>query len=192
MIGQLRGTITSNGNDYLILDVAGVGYKVFAAPEEIHRHRDTAEASFWIHTAVRENSIDLYGFATQTELTFFELLLGVSGIGPKSALGILSVAPVNILTSAVAAGDTSYLTKVSGIGKKSASKIVLELQDKLGTLVETGQEHTLRQEESDALDALTALGYGAHEAREALKETGTATTTGEKIRAALQILGGDR
>jgi Holliday junction DNA helicase RuvA len=192
MIGQLTGNISSNGNDYLILNVAGVGYKVFVAPEEIQRERSAAETTLWIHTAVRENSIDLYGFATQTELTFFELLIGVSGIGPKSALGILSVAPVNILTSAVAAGDTSYLTKVSGIGKKSASKIVLELQDKLGALVETGQEHTLRQEESDALDALTALGYGAHEAREALKETGETTTTGEKIRAALKILGGER
>ena len=116
------------------------------------------------------------------------MLITISGIGPKSALGILSVAPVDTLRRAISSGDTSYLTKVSGIGRKNAEKIVVELRDKLGA-IDANAGGTLR-EEVDALSALEALGYSAREAREALKAVGNnAISTQEKLKAALKSLG---
>ena len=142
----------------------------------------------WTHLAVRENALDLYGFIERSELEFFEMLITISGIGPKSALGILSVAPVDTLRRAISSGDTSYLTKVSGIGRKNAEKIVVELRDKLGA-IDANAGGTLR-EEVDALSALEALGYSAREAREALKAVGNnAISTQEKLKAALKSLG---
>lgn len=191
MIGKLTGHISFIGSNYVILDVSGVGYKVFAPLETIRTLSKQEEViSVFTHLAVRENALDMYGFLTQSELDFFEMLITVSGIGPKSAVGILSVAPIDTLKSAVASGDTSYLTKVSGIGKRNAEKIVLELRDKLGALEYTQEETTLHKEESEAVAALEALGYPTKDAREAIKATSDAQTTEEKIRAALKNLGG--
>lgn len=190
MIGKLTGTVSFLGPALILVDVSGVGYKIHASPDTIAALKKDEEASLWTYLAVREDSLDLYGFETKEEADFFELLIGISGIGPKSGLGILSVAPVKTLKSAISSGDTSYLTKVSGIGKKTAEKIVLELRDKFGALEDAGGE-VLRKEESDALEALKALGYSASEARGALKQIGddAAEGTNERIRQALKILG---
>lgn len=165
MIIQLRGKPTVKDPEYIILDVNGVGYKVFVTPETLAHTPEEKEVSIWTHLAVRENSLDIYGFLKREDLLFFELLIGISGVGPKSALSILSLTDVATLTSAITQGDTSYLTKVSGIGAKSAKKIVLELSDKVGALIENP---TLR-EDADTIDALTAMGYSVAEARDALK-----------------------
>ena len=118
-------------------------------------------------------------------------VIGVSGIGPKGALSVMDIAPIETLQSAIAAGDTSYLTKVSGVGKKIAGKIVLELRDKIGS-IGSGTEKTkaIRHEDLDVLEALKSLGYREHEAREAIKEIPSDTSgTSQKITEALKLLG---
>lgn len=190
MITQLSGNITFTGNNYVVLDVAGVGYKVHVSLDTLRaltKERQHA-VSLWTHLAVRETSLDLYGFLEQPELEFFEMLITISGIGPKSALGILSVAPIDTIKHAIASGDTSYLTKVSGIGKKNAEKIVVELRDKLGgTHAIAG---TMLKEDADVIAVLQSIGYSVKEARDALKGISKDTVgTSEKIKEALKQLG---
>ncbi|MFY9463358.1 MAG: Holliday junction branch migration protein RuvA, partial [Candidatus Sungiibacteriota bacterium] len=148
--------------------VSGVGYKVYAGEDTLAKMPEKGgTVKLWIHDHVREDARDLYGFAHYAELELFEMLIAISGIGPKGALGILGVAPVDTLKKAIAAGDTSYLTRVSGIGKKIAEKVVLELREKMagrGTAVDAPE----LKAEADALDALISLGYSQREARDAL------------------------
>lgn len=190
MIAHIKGTIIHKTEKFVIIDTAGVGYKVFLTIDTNTSFDTGIEASLWIYTAVRENSIDLYGFPTIEEMSFFELLLDVSGIGPKSALGILGVASIDTLKKAIATGDTSYLNKVSGIGKKTAEKIVIELRDKLHAHKgEDGVPSTLRGE-SDIVEALKSLGYSQSEARDVLKKIpSTLEGTNARIKEALKILG---
>lgn len=184
MIGHLTGTIIHSDLKSVLLDVHGVGYKIFTNTA-ILQGEAMSPVSFWTYLAVRETALDLYGFSTKAELDFFELLLTISGIGPKSANNILSVASIGSLRQAITTGDTSHLTKVSGIGKKVAEKIVLELKDKM-----TGLENVVGGDISDDVDALLALqslGYSERDAREALKKV-TGETTKDKIRSALKNL----
>lgn len=191
MIAHLSGTILFAGDRYIVIETNGVGYKVRVAVDTLQTLRKNVgnNMSLWIHTAVREDALDLYGFQNQVELDFFEMLISVSGIGPKGALGILNVAPVDHLKEAIAMGDTGALTKVSGIGSKSAQKIILELQDKLGGHEsETGG--TMLGDERDAIEGLVALGYAERTAREALKKVSSDIKgTGARIKEALKLLG---
>lgn len=188
MISKLRGQIIHKELSSIVLDVNGVGYKINLTPETVSTLVGNNEANLFVHLAVRENSLDLYGFLTKEELDFYELLLTVSGIGPKSGLGILSVASVEMLRGAISTGDTSYLTKVSGIGKKSADKIVLELRDKLGKVTEF--DSISMKEESDVVETLKMLGYKPNEIREAIKEIPKDTTgTSNRVKEALKFLG---
>lgn len=188
MIAKLRGSISHSGIGYLIVEVGGVGYRVQVAADTLQKLRGKkGEVALWTHLAVRENSHELYGFLTEEELTFFEMLIGISGIGPKSGLAILSLADTQTLRSAIAHGDTSYLTRVSGIGKKNAEKIVLELRDKLGALE---ADETAPSDQADTYEALRALGYGSREAREALNAVSSdVADTGERLKEALKALG---
>jgi len=191
MIAQLAGNLIFTAGNYIVLDVTGVGYKIYVSLDTLSvlAKQRGKEVRLWTHLAVRETSMDLYGFLDQPELEFFEMLIGISGIGPKSALGILSVAPADTLKQAVASGDTSYLTKVSGIGKKNAEKIVVELRDKLGGAY-AGEGETMLKEDADVVAALQSLGYSAKEARDALKEVGKDIAgTNDKIKEALKLLG---
>ena len=193
MIARIEGTIVHMTEKFIVVDVSGVGYKAFVTTDTIASCRTDDTISLWTYMAVRENSLDLYGFPTISEMSFFELLLDVSGIGPKSALSILTVAPIDILKKAIATGDTSYLNKVSGIGKKTAEKIVIELRDKLKAFKdEDGTPSTLRAE-SDVIEALKALGYSQNEARDALKEVSASIEgTNARIKEALKILSGSK
>lgn len=209
MIAHLTGSILFAGDKYVVIETAGVGYKVrvasdvllslkkntdnlpataYRSPEAVGRWQ-AGIASLWIYTAVREDALDLYGFQNQTELEFFEMLISVSGIGPKGALGILNVATVEHLKEAIANGNTGSLTKVSGIGSKSAQKIILELRDKLSDHeYDTGG--TMLGDERDAIEGLVALGYAERSAREALKKVSPDTKgTGARIKEALKQLG---
>ena len=189
MISNIQGTVLYKNSKSLVIQAAGLGYRIYATPLTLALFKKGEEALLWTHLAVRENSMDLYGFNTLEELHFFELLISISGIGPKGALGVLSVANVETLRQAIGTDDISYLTKVSGIGKKSAEKIVLELRDKIDVLENTEDTTTLR-EESEALEALMSLGYKQNDVRDILKKVSSeAKTTGEKIREALKILG---
>mgnify|MGYP001793427407 CR=1 FL=1 len=151
MIGLLKGTILYQDLKSVILEVGGVGYKIFTNTAFLEGKKNKT-LEFWTYLAVRETALDLYGFGTKDELDFFELLISVSGIGPKSAMGILTIATLPNLRHAIATGDTSHLTKVSGIGKKNAEKIVIELKDKL-----VGLSTDLTASNSGDVDALEAL-----------------------------------
>jgi len=181
MIGYIRGKIVFQDLKLVVVDVGGVGYKIYTT----HASLDTTkEVAFFTYLAVRETALDLYGFATKAELYFFELLLTVSGIGPKSAMAILSVASLDTLSYAINTNDAGHLTKVSGVGKKNAEKIVLELK---GKAPQVASGHTIHAEDDDALEALKSLGYSEKDSREALKKENGATTQ-EKIRSALKNL----
>ncbi len=188
MIASISGTLSFRGTRYVLVDVAGVGYKLFTSLETMKLLPQTGTAGkLFTHLYVRENAMELYGFSTMAELEFFEMLISISGIGPKSAIGVLSVAPLDTLKRAIATGESSYLTKISGIGNKIAQKMIVELRDKLAG--EGGVAVGI--DDVDALDALVSLGYTMREAREALhKLPPELTTIDEKIKAALKQLGG--
>jgi holliday junction DNA helicase RuvA len=190
MIARLEGIIVHIAEKFLIIDVSGVGYKLYVTTETFSTTKLGDHTSFWVYTAVRENSIDLYGFKNINEMSFFELLLDVSGIGPRSALSILAIAPIDTLKRAIATGDTGYLNKVSGIGKKTAEKIIVELRDKLQDYKNDSDTPELLRDESDIVEALKSLGYSQNEARDALKKVPPTTIgTNARIKEALQILG---
>ena len=163
MISNLHGKIIEIGPRSVILDVSGVGYRVAMTDDSLHGLKTGSDMTLYTHFAVRENSQDLYGFTSKKERDFFELLITVSGIGPKTALNILSLASGEQLANAVRTGSVAHLVKVSGIGKKTAEKIVLELKDKLGSISGSMSDESaaLMSSDADAIEALKALGYSA-------------------------------
>lgn len=192
MIASLKGTIIYTDAKYAIIETGGVGYKVFLTADNIHNMKIGNTTSLWIHMVVRDDAMDLYGFASKKEKDFFELLISVSSIGPKSAINILGLVHIDTLASAIRSGSTTHLVKVSGIGRKTAEKIVMELQDKLGGISSDGGAESVAgmSSDMDAIEALKALGYEADEAREALKKIDKKIEdTGAKVKAALKILG---
>jgi Holliday junction DNA helicase RuvA len=187
MISQITGKIILKTEKYVVIEANGIGYKVFATTELLSIAKLDGISKVWTYLAVRENALDLYGFSNKEELDFFELLITISGVGPKTALGILNVATVGSLRKAISTGETAHLTKVSGLGKKMADKIVLELKGKIGSYEEVS--HGMK-EEIDALEALKSLGYSHREAREALQEIDKSIIkTSERVKAALKHLG---
>lgn len=189
MIGSIKGIPSFIGEKFLIIDVSGVGYKIFVTPILVQTAKKEDVLELFTYMAVREDAIELYGFSSMIEKDFFELLISVSGVGPRSALGILSVTSVDTLQKAIGSGDTSYLTKVSGIGKKTAEKVVIELRDKLALFANENTSAGLKSH-SDAIEALKALGYSQSEARDALQNiSANITDTNTRIKEALKILG---
>lgn len=189
MISSLSGTVRHKELNSVIIDVGGVGYKVSVTTDTALEAMPSSPIFLWTHLVVRETALELFGFLEKETLDTFELLITISGIGPKTALGILNVATPAMLRQAVASADTSYLTRVSGIGKKNAEKIVMELKDKLKTGPEDRSVNT--RSEGDALEALVSLGYTERDAREALKKVSKEITgAGERVKAALKLLSG--
>ena len=191
MIGSLRGPVTHVGLDHVIIDIGGVGYRVVVSPALLGRLRVGSEASVLIHHLVREDQQALFGFAKPEELAFFELLMTVNGVGPRLALAITSAHPVTRLQMAIVTDDLDVLTSVSGVGRKTAERIVLELREKIhaaGIAVGPGGAA-----DSDVVAALESLGYTTGEARRAAGSV-AAVEGGldERIRAALQELARSR
>jgi len=194
MIGQLRGRLTDKRPNQVMVDVGGVGYLVavplstYAALGELH-----AEVTLLIHTHVREDALALYGFLSSREKHFFELLLGASGVGPSLALKILSGMTVEELVPAIRGADVVRLTKIPGVGRKTAERMVVELKDKLEavTVAEEKAPASKAGVEADVISALTNLGYDGRQAESAVAEgkRATGTTSFEKLlKAALQAL----
>lgn len=187
MIGLIKGTIELNTEKYVIIDVNGIGYKVYISGNTFKTLPTKGEkVKLFTHLHVREDAMELYGFLSIKELEFFELLISISGIGPKGALNILNVASVDTLKRAIVNEESSILTKVSGIGKKTAEKIILELKNKVGDEF-LGEKVSA---DSEAIDALIGLGYQLREAREILKKVPKEVDGVEnRVREALKLLG---
>lgn len=192
MIRHLTGKIIDATPTAVVLDVHGVGYLVHTSVVGTNLATE-CDVSFWTYLAVRETALDLYGFTTRDELEIFELLLTLPKVGPKSAIGILAQADIQLLKKAVAENDPTYLSKMSGIGKKTAEKIVLELKDKFEDLAHdpTAPSGTSTASvASDTIDALVSLGYPHADARRVVQNLPTSITDATAaVREALKQLG---
>ena len=185
MIGKLTGVVAGRQGDAVIVEVGGVGYCVRVPLLSVLD--EGARCSLHIHTAVRDDAIDLYGFPEEGDLAFFRQLMTVSSVGPKTALSIMSVGDASALKRTIASGDASALHKVFGIGKKSAERIVVELKDKVlgvASSVAVGGSG----DDGEVIEALMALGYTAQESRKALSSS-SGTGTKERLSDALKHLG---
>jgi holliday junction DNA helicase RuvA len=203
MIGYLKGTIIDKEKDSVLLDCNGVGYKV-----KIKGLKDYSEQSegrnkelgandksntevsrkvgFFIHTHVREDEISLYGFSTKEELYLFEMLISVSGVGPKVALAILSASKSDRIISAISKADVDFFTTIPGIGKKGAQKIIIELKNKVGSITEIdlGEDgHT------DLVDGLTGMGFAKYDVIKVVRLLDPELSEEEKIKEAIRKLG---
>jgi Holliday junction DNA helicase RuvA len=188
MISALRGRIAAKGDNYAVLDVGGVGFKVFVPSSSLDQFGSVGqETSLFTHMHVRENELALYGFRSPDELQLFELLLGVSGIGPKVGLKIVSIMSVETLREAIATGDAAMLTRIPGIGKKIAERVMVDLKDKLGVSLEFVSYPALTHADAEVISALTSLGYSIAEAQAALRSLPQQDLPLEdKVRLALQ------
>jgi holliday junction DNA helicase RuvA len=183
------------GTDSVVIDAGGVGYRIFCGPSTLTAVREGERARLHTHHLVREDQQALYGFRTTEELGFFELLITVTGVGPKVALAIVSSRPVTDLQLAILQGDEAVLTAVTGVGKKLAARVVLELKEKVAAAggaagVAAGKPGA--SAESEAVAALLALGYSSSEAREAARGAVATLPVGasleERVKAALRVL----
>lgn len=193
MIGYLSGIVQAVSNKYVILDVYGVGYRV-VLPEKMHSivANIGQEIKLYTHFSMnpRDGSVELFGFQTPEELSFFELLTSISGIGPKSAQTILTKAELQPLQLAIIQGDEDYLRKVAGLGPKTAQRLILELKEKIAGVNLGGVAQANLASDSDAVEALMSLGYSQYQARDAMKHVdGNLEKSEDKITAALKILG---
>lgn len=194
MIRQISGMVADIGISFVVVDVGGVGYLVYTNSPSSHLLNTPTR--FFTHLAVRENSLDLYGFPDRDTLEIFELLIDLPKIGPKSALQILTQADISLLKEAVFNDDPVYLSKLSGIGKKSAEKIVSGLKDKFESRgyeeVSTRSSGRVPTHTSDTIDALIALGYPAMDARrivlEIAAEDPSLSSSADTIKIALKLL----
>lgn len=192
MISFLTGKIINKGSGFIIIKTGDIGYKVFISPSYLTELEIGEDLEIYTHQYVREEALDLYGFRDLEELEMFEMLLSISGIGPKTALGVLAVGSVDQIKESIARGDSALLTKVSGIGRKTAERVVLELREKVSKLeAEAGSKELGRGVLSgDEIDALMALGYSMSQARDALRLVDAKIKdSGQRIKEALKKLG---
>ncbi len=196
MIAHLRGRILRKGPQEAVIDVQGVGYKVAIPLSTFYRLGDPgAEVSLLVHTHVREEALALFGFLTQEEQTLFERLLSVSGVGPKVALGILSGIEAPELAVALRGSDVSRLTRIPGVGKKTAERLVLELKDKMPPPGASAAQKPAAPSASrdDLISALVHLGYSRPEAERGVDralQDGPEARFEDLLRRSLQVLSG--
>ncbi len=182
MIAYLKGTIKAKHGKLLVIDVHDVGYGVFVPTSTAYHLVVGAGVELYIHTNVREDALELYGLPNAEAMELFKQLISISGVGPKMALAVFDVGELSAIKRAIGAGDAGFLTKVSGIGKKTAEMIIIKLRDK-------ADWGTTDSGSSEVLDALVALGYPLADAREVLAQIPTDVTDTEgRIRTALQKL----
>lgn len=184
MLASLRGQVTAQDERSVIVDVQGVGFRVFVLPRTLEQFPVGSDASLMTHLQVREDALELYGFAQVEEKQLFEKLLTVSGVGPRVALGVLSAASVSELEAAIERGQSAILTKVSGVGTKTAERIIVDLKGKL-VRDDTGGDSAM----STVIDALINLGYSAKEARTAATKTSVDLPIAQRVKQALKYVG---
>lgn len=192
MIASIAGVVLSRQNDALVIGLGGLGVRVYVPADLAKSARSGDELALFTHLHVREQELTLYGFANEADLALFLLLLGVSGVGPKSALGVLSGMPADALRLAIGQEQPGLLARIPGIGKKTAEKIVLELKDKVGSAEGAPPElAALNEADAEVIDALTALGYSIIEAQRAVQALPRdVRDVEERLRLALAGFGG--
>ena len=192
MIAHIKGIIEEKfGTNGVIVDVGGVGYEMMVPVPDFESVNLGEEKKFYTYHQVRENAEELYGFSSLVAKKLFEMLISVQGIGPKAGVAILSLAEAEEVRNAIANADTSFISKASGVGKKSAERVVVDLRDKVGTPSKYGATDVKygvkKLDESDeALDALIALGFQLKEATAALAEVDASLPVEERVRLALK------
>lgn len=190
MIATLTGKISEKTLDVVVVDCGGVGYGLFVTFEDYGALNEGQEIKLYVYEHIRENAHDLFGFRTMETKRLFEQLLSVNGVGPKMALSILSVANAQAVRAAIASGDTKFISQASGVGKRVAERVVVDLKDKVGLAASddaTGFLATSAVNPNDeALQALVALGYSVQDASEALKNVDAKLPAEERIRLALK------
>jgi Holliday junction DNA helicase RuvA len=190
MIAHVDGVVAEKFNSSLIVDVHGVGYEVAVAAGDYDRALLNEPLKLYTYHHIREQSQELFGFSSLAAKKLFELLITVQGVGPKAALAILSLGESEDVRNAVANSDVDYITKASGVGKRTAERVVVDLSDKVGLAIRTnvtnmGESNQLRHTD-EALEALMALGYNLNDATTALEGVPTDISTAERVTSALK------
>lgn len=190
MIGTLKGIVDIRDGQSMIVDVHGVGYKV-AVPLSVNSKSTNGEQiKLYIHTHVKDDAIDLYGFLEQQDLKLFEYLISVSGVGPKTVLNIFAVGSRDAIINAITSGDVNFFTAVPRLGKKNAQKIIIELKSKLGSTEAFDLSSADGEAQDEIIEALKLFGFSTREALAALKGIdGKGETVEEKVKLALKYLG---
>ena len=190
MIAHVEGTVTEKLLSSVIVDVHGVGYEVNVAATDYERATLNEKVKLYTHHHIREQSQDLFGFSTLAAKRLFELLITVQGVGPKAAQSILSLAESEVVRNAIANSDSAYIAKASGVGKRIAERVVVDLSDKVGLPLKydvggTGVSQTINHAD-EALEALMALGYSLADATTALEGVPTDLSTADRVTQALK------
>lgn len=191
MIGHLNGEVAEKVGNSIIIDVMGVGYEITVPTPDYEASTVGEKRKFYTYHAVRENSEELYGFSSLAAKKIFELLITVQGVGPKAAIAILSLAEAEEVRNAIANGDIAFISKASGVGKKSAERVVVSIADKVGIPSRYGATEVkfgvaAANEPDEALDALIALGFPLKEATVALEKVDKTLSVEERIKLALR------
>ena len=189
MIAHVEGSVAEKFGASVIVDVHGVGYEVQVSAIDFETVTMGETVKFYTYHHIREQAQELFGFSSLTAKKLFELLISVQGVGPKAALAILSLGESERVRNAIASGDHAFLSKASGVGKKTAERVVVDLQDKVGVathFTEGGIQSELPMVGDDALDALMALGYSLNDASEALRDVPTDVPTAQRVTLALR------
>lgn len=196
MLAYIQGILEEIQEDFVVLDCQGIGYRIYTSAQDLSHLPSIGETlRLYIHMAIREEDVSLYGFSTKEALRIFRLLIGVSGIGPKAGMALLSVLSVSQLEMAIISGDVKALTKANGVGSKSAQRVIMELKDKisLDSMLPDEADNgnmTVTESISAAAMALTSLGYSQTEAMQAIRKIEQAETLSEEalLKAALRKL----
>lgn len=190
MIAHIEGVVAEKFGGAVIVDVSGVGYEISLSGVDFEMAELGAKQKYYTYHAVRETSEDLYGFTSLAAKKLFEMLISVNGIGPKAAMAILSLAAPEEVRNAIANADAKFVAKASGVGKKSAERVIVDLSDKVGVPSHYGATEVvsreMKAEPDEALDALIALGFPLKEATAALAEVDNSLSVEERIRLALK------
>lgn len=190
MIAHIKGIIAEKFNNSAIVDVNGVGYEIALSALDFEDANLNDEKKFYTYHKISENAEELYGFSSLAAKKIFELLISVNGVGPKAAIAIMSLASPEEVRNAIANGDAAFISKASGVGKKSAERVIVDLRDKVGLPSKYGAADivgAVKIDESDeALDALMALGFPLKEATDALAKVDASLPTEERIKQALK------
>ena len=196
MYYYIKGTLMHKGDNYIVVDASGIGYRIFTSLECIEKSPHTgSDVTVYTYLNVREDAMELYGFYSEEERAMFLMLISVSGVGPKAGLALLSVASPQKLAAAIVRGDEKLLTKASGVGPKAAKRVILELKDKIDTdtlgidgddgVTLSDDTEIIADSRAEAMSALVVLGYSASDAKNVLMKLDATLTTEELIKKAL-------